>query len=215
MRHYGNFSFFQLFKLSLSLSHLLLKFFSCSLIWRLSEISSFDVDPYQRADARIRRRRPWCRRCCGFFVVFFFSMVQSSLKWWSGKMFSIVFNRVGWVQKRSSQEHRGGVYTHDGRKKENRKNCWVRGWTKRMRPIYLPWVSFARSLSQDPSLCLSLDPWSGHLSGGTKKLEIGNCTGETNGFHLVYISPIHLPAGHHPVLLTNFSLYYTRYIYLP
>jgi hypothetical protein len=35
------------------------------------------------------------------------------------------------------------------------------------------------------------------LSGGTKKLEIGNCTGETNGFHLVYISPIHLPAGHH------------------
>jgi hypothetical protein len=142
-------------------------------------------------------------------------MVQSSLKWWSGKMFSIVFNRVGWVQKRSSQEHRGGVYTHDGRKKENRKNCWVRGWTKRMRPIYLPWVSFARSLSQDPSLCLSLDPWSGHLSGGTKKLEIGNCTGETNGFHLVYISPIHLPAGHHPVLLTNFSLYYTRYIYLP
>lgn len=207
-------SFSNFFSLSLSLpssSEIL----SCSLIWRLSEISSFDVDPYQRADTRIRRRRPWCRRCCGFFVVFFFSMVQSSLKWWSGKMFSIVFNRVGWVQKRSSQEHRGGVYTHDGRKKENRKNCWVRGWTKRMRPIYLPWVSFARSLSQDPSLCLSLDPWSGHLSGGDKKTRNWQLHRRNQRFpSSIYISPIHLPAGHHPVLLTNFSLY-PRYIYLP
>lgn len=38
-------------------------------------------------------------------------------------MFSIVFNRVGWVQKRSSQEYRGGVYTRWKKKeaKENKK----------------------------------------------------------------------------------------------
>jgi hypothetical protein len=99
------------------------------------EISSFDVDPYQRADATTPCL--WCRRCCGFFFVRLLLLLHGPIKFkmmeWQNVLYCVQSSRLSSEEVSSREERIGEECIHDGmkerRKKEKKKT--VRSWVGR------------------------------------------------------------------------------------